>query len=395
MGGLSLTAADQAAKHQARLLWEADRAQLMLRQPFLALLALQLDLIPVIDARLATAATDGERVFVNARFLLSLSPADRLFVLAHEVWHCAALHFLRQGDREQEVWNFACDHEVNALLESQGLTAPADAVLYPQWRGANAEAVYQWLLEHPEHMGQRPEWADQHAPLADADGLEGPFDPDFQPSSGSWEAWPERVVGAAQQVEQRQPGSLPAEIEAWVVKLRQPRLPWRELLARFVAETAQRRRQWMPPNRRYLAQGLYLPGWAREEELSIVVAVDTSGSTSGHIAQFLSELSGIASSFGIWEMRLLQCDIRITSDRRLSSQEPPDFSRMQFTGGGGTDFRPVFERLAAEPARALVYLTDGFGPAPQQAPEYPVLWVLTPGGETPADWGDVVQLPQQ
>ena len=47
-------------------------------------------------------------------------------------------------------------------------------------------------------------------------------------------------------------------------------------------------------------------------------------------------------------------------------------------GGGGTDFRPVFERLAAAdrmPA-ALLYMTDAEGRFPERAPVHPVLWLL-------------------
>ena len=74
----------------------------MLRQPFVAMLAMRLDLVPVVDDRLDTACTDGERIFVDARFLHGLSAADRAFVLAHEVWHvppviCCAAARARPG----------------------------------------------------------------------------------------------------------------------------------------------------------------------------------------------------------------------------------------------------------------------------------------------------------
>lgn len=389
MGGLSLTAADRAAKRKALTAWEADRVQLMLHQPFLALLAMQLELVPVVDARLATAATDGEKVFVNAHFLLNMSPAKRLFILAHEVWHCAAMHFLRRGEREAKLWNFACDHEVNALLQSLELRVPDDAILYPQQLGANAETVYEWLLEQPQRAGQRPDWADQHEALAAADG---PYDPDLQLGPGAWDEWPTRVVAAAQQIEQGQ-GQLPGSLERLINSYRQPVLPWRELLSRFVTAALQRERSWLPPNRRYIAQGLYLPGWRRETELDLVVAMDTSGSTQPYLAQFLAELVGIVRSFGNWQLRLLMCDSEIASDQTYDNDNPIQPQQLVFEGGGGTDFRPVFELLATSPPKLLVYLTDGYGDAPEQPPPYPVIWALLADGHRPAAWGDAVQLP--
>jgi len=59
-------------------------------------------------------------------------------------------------------------------------------------------------------------------------------------------------------------------------------------------------------------------------------------------------------------------------------------------GGGGTDFRPVFEHTAKldPPPKCLVYLTDLDGHFPAEAPDYPVVWVTwdqdakAPFGET-------------
>lgn len=386
---MSLTEADHAAKRAARSAWESDRVQLMLHQPFLALLAMQLELVPVVDARLDTAATDGEKIFINAHFLLELTPSKRLFVLAHEVWHCAALHFVRQGERDMKLWNFACDHEVNALLQSQGLDVPDDAILYPHYVGANAETVYDWLKDSPQQAGQRPDWADQHGELTSATG---PYDPDLQLGPGHWDEWPTRVVAAAQQVEQNR-GQLPGELERFIENFRQPVLPWRELLARFVTTTLQRQRRWTPPNRRYVTQGLYLPGWQRETELDLVVAIDTSGSTQPYLEHLLAELVGIIQSFGAWRLRLLMCDLNITSDQTYDSDNPIDLRRLAFIGGGGTDFRPVFEHLEKASPKLLVFLTDGEGAAPEHAPPYPVIWALLPDGIKPASWGESIHLP--
>ncbi|MBE0507045.1 MAG: M48 family metalloprotease [Marinospirillum sp.] len=87
---------EQSLKQQALQTWVADRARLLLQHPFTASLALHLELVPVVDSRVMTAATDGRRVFFNPLLLQTLTADQRLFVLAHEVWHCAARHFDRQ-----------------------------------------------------------------------------------------------------------------------------------------------------------------------------------------------------------------------------------------------------------------------------------------------------------
>jgi predicted metal-dependent peptidase len=40
---------------------------------------------------------------------------------------------------------------------------------------------------------------------------------------------------------------------------------------------------------------------------------------------------------------------------------------------------------------AVIYLTDGIGPAPEVM-EFPTLWVLTADGEKPAPWGVELRL---
>ena len=61
----------------------------------------------------------------------------------------------------------------------------------------------------------------------------------------------------------------------------------------------------------------------------------------------------------------------------------------------GTSFIPVFDYVRSHGMRpdVLVYVTDGYGDAPQKAPPYPVLWVLTSDGtEKFATWGQKIHL---
>jgi predicted metal-dependent peptidase len=65
----------------------------------------------------------------------------------------------------------------------------------------------------------------------------------------------------------------------------------------------------------------------------------------------------------------------------------------RYEGGGFTDLRPVFEYgrgMQPLPA-AVIYLTDGIGPVPEEM-AFPTLWVLTSDGEKPAPWGIELRL---
>ena len=44
------------------------------------------------------------------------------------------------------------------------------------------------------------------------------------------------------------------------------------------------------------------------------------------------------------------------------------------------------------PPEVLLYLTDGFGPAPKNRPNYPVIWGVIEDGTQPAEWGQMMEI---
>ena len=57
-------------KKKALKKWESARSFLVNCRPFLGVIAMQLEIIPVVDYRCRTASTDGRRVFCDAEFIL-------------------------------------------------------------------------------------------------------------------------------------------------------------------------------------------------------------------------------------------------------------------------------------------------------------------------------------
>ena len=129
-------AQEEKLKIQTAEQLEADRTRLLMEQPFLGAILIRQNLIPVVDSRCETAVTDGQNIFVSPEFYLAMTPGERRFLLAHEVWHTVFLHFLRRGDRERELFNIAADMEINALLRSEKFKLRPDALLpEPEWSG--------------------------------------------------------------------------------------------------------------------------------------------------------------------------------------------------------------------------------------------------------------------
>ena len=413
-----------ARKAKTLELLAQDRQKLLTKLPFTGSLVMRLDLVPVSDERLPTAATDGDRIFVDIDFYAQLTAEERLFVLAHEVWHCALLHFLRRGDRNQELFNIAADLEIHFLLTDEGLKAPFVLPHDPNWKGLSAEEIYERLKkgkpqsnrygrrgdtgegresEHikgttsfDRHLERAGEAERANEGAADggneerAGGANKGRDPDYSPeiAPGAEERCRERLTSAVQQCE-RMKGTLPAGLKAVVEAVLKPEIGWRELLAQFVTSCYGGSRRWLPPARRHVHEGLYLQSM-RSERLRAIVAIDTSGSTQGGLPKFFSELNALLDTFGSYELTVIQCDAEVGRVETFDDAAPLDPSRKwETTGGGGTDFRPVFRYVDEHPElepNLLIYFTDGCGDCPDRAPAYPVMWLLTRDGhEQP--WG--------
>ena len=122
----------------------------------------------------------------------------------------------------------------------------------------------------------------------------------------------------------------------------------------------------------------------------LVIGIDTSGSVAGDLVQaYLQKTWNIIKQQDCFHRRfvlhIIQCDSRIQEDAVIVSQE--DFDRyikaLKIHGGGGTDFRPVFEhvnRLCREGKlrrlKGLLYFTDGYGTYPTKAPDYKTAFVF-------------------
>lgn len=143
----------------------------------------------------------------------------------------------------------------------------------------------------------------------------------------------------------------------------------------------------------------------------IVLALDTSGSCSGEVCrrflrETLSLLRDISAGAPRFRVLALQCDTEIQKEILLESADQLDGFLEDFTpkGFGGTDFCPVFHRVAAlreegtlPRVRGLLYLSDGFGCFPDEAPDYPVTFLLLKEdgmGWTPSlpDWVSALTL---
>lgn len=189
-------------------------------------------------------------------------------------------------------------------------------------------------------------------------------------------------------------GNCPGNVLRLLKQINTPNLDWRVLLRQFLRECRGGSYKWLPTNRRFVSKGLYLPG--RSEHIFCgIIAIDTSGSTADELPDFIGEVQKLMRSFGRFELTVLECDTVIGNVTEISSFTPVyDWKSHRFSGGGGTDFTPVFQYIKEKRIHpnVLVFFTDGDGNCPEKAPGYPVLWLLTNEGEAPVQWGFKIKM---
>ena len=156
---------------------------------------------------------------------------------------------------------------------------------------------------------------------------------------------------------------------------------------------------WRRPNRRYVHQGVYLPG--RETAAGTLhIAVDTSGSVShNELKTYLSNVRGIAEQVGVHTLKIAYIDWIVHRDedgcawQEIDVQGGDDIDFLT-KGGGGTTFDPIFTDIedTFEEVECLIYMTDGWGSITVPDPGFPVVWLssgTTPHGHS---WGEIVDI---
>ena len=261
-----------------------------------------------------------------------------------------------------------------------------DGALYdPNFEGMSTEQVYSVLSSKAEEEGDDDDDdrdkdsandnGNQPGEVRDAKGDDGEELSESEKRQKEQE-WKVSVAQAGAQA--KAAGELSDAVEQMLDDIVNPKIDWRELLRRFVEDVARNDFSWTRPDRRYVHQGIYLPGMYSDEIGKIVSIWDTSGSIYSYMEslnQFNAELKEILGDFQI-ESELIHCDDQVRKVETINA----DSEDITPVGGGNTDFRPPFELIdeSGEEPSCAIYFTDGMCDRFPEPPSYPVLWVLYP-----------------
>jgi len=382
------------------------KIQMLVDQPFFGQLASYL--IPIVNDKICPTMGVNQlgELFVNSKWVDALAFNELKGVLMHEILHLAFLHPVRSKVFDKKLYNIAADLKINDLLlngEKYKVNLPKDGFL-PNYNHSwemdkikiekidekTTEQIYYELEKVYETLKDK-KYRQDLIIVSDRDqnkeSKSGSKSQSKKYSEISAEKlqqakdlWTDRVNSIKIQ------GLLPGEISRALNSLRAHKITWNSWLhgrfARLIKE-----RSWSRPSKRWLPW--YFPASTKVKGLRCVIGVDTSGSISDkEYSEIISELYGIYVDYrGAVEMIVLGCDSKVHNVYNFKDNEQEKLKKIKMTGGGGTDFRPVFNWIKTklrQPVDCLIYFTDGCGSFPQNSNlPFEVIWVITSNIEPP------------
>lgn len=334
------------------------------------------------DWTMPTAATDGEWMYYNPDFMLSLSKEDVRFVHAHEVMHCVYSHppmMKRLAHLDPKKLNVAMDLVINWVLQEAKYVVPKMACLpgRDQFKDIppNLTTLETYRLLKDKHMKPMKGGGN------DPGGFGGVIAPHGEKRSEAAvnkleQDWKINIAQAANAAKQR--GTMSANLDTLVGEILKSKVNWKEITREFITKMTKHEYTWNPPNKRFIGQDLYLPRMSGERLSRLIVANDTSGSMDmGPRSACATEIQGIVEQLGC-PLTILHHDSQVCAVQEWT----PEDGKLVLgpKGGGGTSHVPVFEWIkenVEDELSGLICLTDCMTCWPSEAPEYPVLIAST------------------
>ena len=417
-----------------------SKMRILLNNGFFGCLLLEMEFVLTnsLANSTALAATDGKRIYFNPYMLECLDDDELDFVMMHEVMHIVLKHVQRApvDSGVTDKLNIAEDIVVNSniMFANDGCqTEPKFRILgVPMHKAPGGAEGYNYSVEEVYAMlgaektrrssllssggkksGLRGD-SKKHGVAIDSHEKFGTLANDAKDMAMLDRKILQACESAARRDEQmrrrgnvdpngRTWGSVPAAVRRIADRLRHAKIDWRTALHDFLQKSiSDCDWSFLPPDARYGASDLFLPGFSLESDNNssiskILFMVDVSGSMSRKaVSMCYSEiLSAVRQFEGRIDGWLGWFDAEVKKTVKFGGMD--DLDGIEFTGGGGTDFKAIFKYVEKEMKNdfpsAVIILTDGFAPHPNEgeALGLPLLWVLT-GQSLDFEYGKVITL---
>ena len=374
----------------------------------------------VIDEKYESICTDGESIFANPFFVDSLSEQELDYVLMHEILHIVLGHGVLIKEKNDTLFERACDILVNSILlkyfkgqekmiSLHGKVCEHKAPNGVEGRFYSEEEIYEMFKNNFRYKGltgllnfgffpQVSQNYESNYKLWDDHNLLKKL----KENKYLIECWENRISEAFEMVENEvayNGAGLKSLLNDRKIKeLDKPQTDWKSILNDFVQEEVNDY-SFSPPDRRFDNGDLFLPDFNQKDDKveDVLFMVDTSGSMSDKdITVAYSEIKGAIEQYdGKLKGWLGFFDAKVVEPKTFSNEEELEIIRPQ--GGGGTNFGEIFKyvqkNMINNPPTSIIILTDGYADFPPQseAMGIPVLWLINNNDVMP-DWGKIARI---
>lgn len=408
---------------------QMSKNKLLVNMRFLDMSLNQFKLSSRADLTTCTACDGGIYIYDPVHILTAYRLEENLPVrnFLHTVLHCVFKHFFVNTLLNCELWDLACDIAVESAIND--LNLPFLNILKTQQQNrffdgfrdkiktVSAEKIYNYLLEKrlPEQSVKRLSsifkgddhflWyltEEQKSKLSLYGSSVAASDVSEGRSSLLAEMWTGISLRMQTELETfaKQRGTEAGLLTQNLKEVNRERYNYTEFLKKFAV-----RGEIMKINPDEFDYNFYTYGLKLYDNMPLiepleykdvkrirdfVIAIDTSGSTSGELVQTFVQktynvLKSTESFFTKINLHIIQCDAAIQEDVKITTQQEFDdyLKNMKLHGLGGTDFRPLFSYVNSlvdcgefENLKGLIYFTDGFGAFPSKKPPYDAAFVF-------------------
>lgn len=313
-----------------------------------------------------------KQILLKKGWFLGLPKKQQDGVFLHELWHAARLHNLRQGDRDPELWNIACDYRINNDLLKDGFQLPEDCLYNRKFdRSWSEEQIYDELLH------ESPQQKQQYIASLNIIGHDVTSSKDEEKLAQVM-----IVQQAIQQMKVSNAGNVPGDIEKLLTDFLKPKLPWWRLLRNYLTDSLDINWSWKKPNKRF--QDIYLPSLVKDEGklTHVVLFLDTSGSiTDETLRRFNTEAQFIQEVLCPEKLTVIQFDYVIRKVREW--KEGQRYKNIKLVGGGGTSLHEVHDWIVKNKPTCAIIFSDLYC-TPMQPVTSPVIWIIAGEHEEPS-----------
>ncbi len=338
---------------------EKIRIQFLFDHPFLSVLALSMPTVYQKNPH-ELFETDGAKLYIDQAKAITFDDDRLKYQYAHILLHILLKHAFRIGERDKGLWNRSCDIVINLLLLDFDRVGkrPDDEVLIEKFKDQSVEEVYNALYEESNQDGENEDDAQKEEKV---DLIPDPKDEEHYEEE--IDALIIQAIGAAQKQ-----GALPSSLDELISEVTKPKIDLFTLLHAYISESFfDKNVDFCRPNRRFIHQDIYLPGFKYEKNrLEVTIALDRSMSISKDtFSKFLGIIDSILRISSDFEVEVVPFDEQIYPEMIVKYDAQNLKKEVSFSkGNGGTMFAPVLEYIEQKELssgrRLLIVLSDGF-----------------------------------